>query len=1139
MATALDEHEREPATSSLDDYLKSPIATLLESVEDESLERVSRCDMIQAYSLLSARIKNLSSALKNDDERTKAVQYLTENASKIFECLTRDIQRTFNPFNLTAERSEGSPSSPDETLLQDKLSGVRENSALAQHALVLVAEISAVPECSSLLNDDSATDILSSIVSLIITPCIPTPGEKKIRSLAIWALSCLRFSAATFEEHGIELLKSLASLVSDTEENELIVGDAFKVLHNLLVQHPIQCLPKSLDFLAPVLRCLIAPAVFLRKRAAYVLIGYAHALLAHKEAVSESVLPVRDILSTRIGEFVESQASLHRKATIPHAADQEAPTQTLIGLIHAEIPQDGKSRPGPNVGWAFAVLHALVVLSDGQVFMRPDFVRFVAKAVHPCFTNEWAPLHSLHAGVWRALVWAYTRIAHLDDSEDARRNRPTPMHERSLRDAVFETVKQLPDHNVGSSLVYTLMGPKPAPTASEADADPASLQAAEDDVSRAMTVLRELICSEQRNQRVEGIILLTICTTTYEDTDQPKSIFPQWDPQNVLSETMWNLDVVDDDQECVKRLTQRMTDFPSGAVRPFSDGELVKYWSCLVDIWDEAVREGLQVDSRKTLRPMGRLMRSWQGLIRAQAKSSASQYHKKVAERIGKVIVAYLDWKPCCARIRGSFGGCITTTRLQAIHQLVRSAKDVLSPEFMELVAPVVLDAITDVDIKLENMELKALWIDVCSFLCAHGGASCFLQQGDLKVKRKKWTHLAELWLAEEHPKPQGSVLPFIAVPFSWVMTQVESTCCVDLFECIVKGMKKNDPRRNKTLERLCGYIQDPSPIFTSQVLLILINYFTLNENDIFPTKFVARVNDYLCKYPPLHNDLYHGQEIVRIISGILLKCSNKSSMHIVPLLKQINAGVCKWLVDDYRRTDKQQFQDIFIPFYCNAVSALRSIPFEVEDLRFFDDLLAAPFARREDERAYHALGTYWAKIEDEWRQRTGGANPPPGVEKWVSKYHYAYKTKRPFFLDDSSASSQSDASMATVPDSQPPIEDEPADNQGQEGNDNATPTPESRPEIASPKTPVPTRSSRDNRHGPLTTSPLLNKAQPSRPQQIAREPSILGKRQATDPGKAYYLLHEFTYAHTICVEPTNPRQRKRTATSKKAAKAA
>lgn len=137
-------------------YLQSPIETFLESLEDEFAERISSYDVIQAYGLCSARVKKISALVRDGDERAIAVRYLKDNTSAVSRCLSRDIGRALIDVCPEIDDSDVGEDASRVVLSEEALQQARNNAALAQHALVLIGEISCVPELAHISNGNTS-----------------------------------------------------------------------------------------------------------------------------------------------------------------------------------------------------------------------------------------------------------------------------------------------------------------------------------------------------------------------------------------------------------------------------------------------------------------------------------------------------------------------------------------------------------------------------------------------------------------------------------------------------------------------------------------------------------------------------------------------------------------------------------------------------------------------------------------------------------------------------------------------------------------------------------------------------------------------------------------------------------------------
>ncbi|KAF7791467.1 hypothetical protein EIP86_002483 [Pleurotus ostreatoroseus] len=551
---------RTSQTNTFNAYFRSPIDVLLDSVEDDLMEKVSMHDLTQAYGLFSSRVKAFSEAVCDDVQRSDTITYLQVNSSVVSRCLIRDIRRVITPLR----------SIDDDTALFDKpskdlLHEARDVSVLAQ-------------------NND-ITHLLECILDVLDEPLIPAPGERKIRSLAAWALSAIRASSMVLEDLAMDILHFLVNLMRKKQETEVVLCDAWK-----------RYLPSSLGLLEHVLRHLVGPSIQLRKYAALALVGYTQALLAYPVPASSNDPSCRNNLSTRICEFVEEQVAAHKDSCQSREELSGETPGNLVDIIRAEIPQDGMSPPGLHVGWAFNVLHALVILSDGQIYTRPVFLKFVMKTIHPCLVHTWEPLLVLHSGVWRALVWAFTRVPRIDEIEDSQGMPSSQLNGANRREAVLKTIRQLPGYNVGSTVVYALMGPGMSRLHASTDTE-ATKEPDNDDIIQAISVIKQLVEDPVKEKRIEGIGLLAACTNNEVDT----KICGPFDTRRVLLDVMSDFDLIDAEHGHVEALTKETKLFVPNAIRIFTDEELVTHWHLLVDIWDEAVREAVQLGGRRAL----------------------------------------------------------------------------------------------------------------------------------------------------------------------------------------------------------------------------------------------------------------------------------------------------------------------------------------------------------------------------------------------------------------------------------------------------------------------------------------------------------------------------------------------------------
>lgn len=343
-----------------------------------------------------------------------------------------------------------------------------------------------------------------------------------------------------------------------------------QTLRSLLFQHPATCFPLSLDLLDVVTQHLHSPKLHLRICAAHALVGLAHALRQHPDDQQESAISVRDLVRCRVTAFVEDQLVLYRKALSKNSNNPAAASQSLPGLIVAQIPQTADADQGPQAGWAFTVLAALIVLSDGKVFLSKQFLKFVITTVYYCIPQQYNTLHTLHAGVIRALVWAFTRLEELQPSDPSA---SMLQNGATRREAAYQVLKDALPGDAGSALVYALL--RPAPQSRPA----ASGRTAEvEDFDKAMALTEDFLKHTFRSYKVQGVTLLCAFTRGLSEDERNKP----WDREVLVSKSMMTGEAV----EGAGKLSPESSYI---GTRPFTDVEIVKRWDAFVRMFKLAL----------------------------------------------------------------------------------------------------------------------------------------------------------------------------------------------------------------------------------------------------------------------------------------------------------------------------------------------------------------------------------------------------------------------------------------------------------------------------------------------------------------------------------------------------------------------
>lgn len=139
-------------------YLQSPISTLLKSWDDPTPDEISMHDIAQAYATVHDRLKVLARFGEGEACHT-ALETLTQNATRIGQCLLRDMARTLhNPIPRPQVHHGGHApeslisSAPEHS--DDDLQYAYDLSCVAQHALLLLALVARVPQFWSVFSGE-------------------------------------------------------------------------------------------------------------------------------------------------------------------------------------------------------------------------------------------------------------------------------------------------------------------------------------------------------------------------------------------------------------------------------------------------------------------------------------------------------------------------------------------------------------------------------------------------------------------------------------------------------------------------------------------------------------------------------------------------------------------------------------------------------------------------------------------------------------------------------------------------------------------------------------------------------------------------------------------------------------------------
>ncbi|KAF9005428.1 hypothetical protein BDQ17DRAFT_1353043 [Cyathus striatus] len=359
-------------------FFSSPIETLLESLEDPQDEHVTLHDVIEAYAMLSTRIRVLAKTLLEVPVTPQpALETLQAHSRDLHKCLSRDIQRaTAIPLHQfqsdwTVVHTLSEIDLPPECLQDSK-----DIANVCHHALQVIASV-----------------FLFRLFIHYFPVCLHT----KTRNLVFWIIQTQQLPFEILFNK-IEDIKGILQMSMDNGDRlSQASADSLRSICQLLRRHPQKFIDIFACFLEPTLAFLSSGSFELRLDAADALCSFAAA------KIQLPVTPVFETFAESIRMYIEGQVSkvlAHKPNCLP--------------TILSNTISDDKGK-GPR--WIVAVV-ASIILSDYLLFLHPKSLKLVLNALSRLRQNKRDAARTEHSLLWKCLIWAFSRIPR--NSSDAK-----------------------------------------------------------------------------------------------------------------------------------------------------------------------------------------------------------------------------------------------------------------------------------------------------------------------------------------------------------------------------------------------------------------------------------------------------------------------------------------------------------------------------------------------------------------------------------------------------------------------------------------------------------------------------------------------------------------------------------------------
>ncbi|PCH40208.1 hypothetical protein WOLCODRAFT_136726 [Wolfiporia cocos MD-104 SS10] len=467
-------------------YLENPVSRVI--APDATLR-----DLIEAYSVLAARIRACVPGNTDVDCSWPLFQPLRKNSDAFVDAVTRDLGRVLiDPVeaipsdNAAAqpleERFNGLPS-PKESpkkkrgMSEEQVKFARDLSTASSTVMRFLSLMFTLPAVYQIFSHQQLGFMLTSVLAIPLANELPTPNARKTWATSMWLLQTQRLPAEVLLPARDRITFALRRGIEGElgkEGKKGSANDGLKAIHDLSRAYPDVFVPAFAEILPSILEQLLAPTLVLRSQACLALGGFSFAVAG---------LP-QSILHSRISNIVALYLTTTQDATVlkgPVSPTKDpAIIRTLRTVLVATEPQHAAQGPV----WAFCVLASLIVLLGPRLYQNDQVLRTM-HALFSCGTRHpKSSVRALGCLVWRCMVWAYFHepLEEIEESSDddyeekentsqdekdgeASQTEVDPEKAQQLyqqrMDSVWKIVHTIIDMGAGVSIIGALLGTTP------------------------------------------------------------------------------------------------------------------------------------------------------------------------------------------------------------------------------------------------------------------------------------------------------------------------------------------------------------------------------------------------------------------------------------------------------------------------------------------------------------------------------------------------------------------------------------------------------------------------------------------------------------------------------------------------------
>lgn len=449
-------------------YLENPVANIVAS--GSSLR-----DLIEAYSVLTARLKAAVTGTTDADASWPLFQPLRKNRQAVVDALVRDLGRALvDPGAAEGECKEervllpspkSSPPKRRHGMSAEQVKYARDLCTTCHAVIKMLAVMLTLPaiyrvftgEFSTYMHrlptniplDEQLDSILTQVLAIPMSDDLPTPNARKTCALSIWLLQNQRLPSEVLWPAKDRIAYALRRGIEGElgkEGKKGSVNDGLKAIHELAIFQPATFLPAFLPLMPSILSNLLAPTLALRTQASHALGGLVIGLIS---------LPVTPITHTMHGRISETVSDFLTAPTSPTKSKLSSPSKdpviirTLRTTLQATDPQQAAQGPV----WALTVLASLIVLLGSRLYTDLRLSKNITALLSLTMRHKKSSIRGLGCLVWRCFTWVWFQrpFADEDDGEGCEEK------SQQTRETYWRVVKSCVDVGAGVATIAALL----------------------------------------------------------------------------------------------------------------------------------------------------------------------------------------------------------------------------------------------------------------------------------------------------------------------------------------------------------------------------------------------------------------------------------------------------------------------------------------------------------------------------------------------------------------------------------------------------------------------------------------------------------------------------------------------------------